>query len=189
MKLYVCTIGGLFQKFTLNILSDFTVYNRTKRMGAWLIIIRYCCGKQCELLLNRFLIRDTINLIYCHLPLSSIIDDKIRPPLLFKPRVGKKFRPPHLVSQPPHLKKNFDPPTSFWTIRTLREVLAVIFLYLGTRRSERSAERSVREERADSGLDISSHLGARPCWDLATRSRTLYLTRARIGSQCKSLIM
>src|SRR6218665_2724551 len=113
MKLYVCTIGGLFQKFTLNILSDFTVYNRTKRMGAWLIIIRYCCGKQCELLLNRFLIRDTINLIYCHLPLSSIIDDKIRPPLLFKPRVGKKFRPPHLVSQPPHLKKNFDPPPPF----------------------------------------------------------------------------
>src|SRR6218665_393062 len=61
----------------------------------------------------------------------------------------------------------------------------------GTRRSQRSAERSGREERADSGLDMSSHryLGARPCWDLATRSRTLYLTRARIGSQCNSLIM
>src|SRR6218665_381363 len=81
-------------------------------MGAWLIIIRYCCGKQCELLLNRFLIRDTINLIYCHLPLSSIIDAKIRPPLLFKPRVGKIFRPP-TSSLNPHLKKNFDPPPPF----------------------------------------------------------------------------
>jgi len=61
----------------------------------------------------------------------------------------------------------------------------------GTRRSQRSAERSRWEERADSGLDMSSHryLSARPCWDLATRSRTLYLTRARIGSQCNSLIM
>src|SRR6218665_3250451 len=61
----------------------------------------------------------------------------------------------------------------------------------GTRRSQRSAERSGREERADSGLDMSSHryLGAKPCWDLATRSRILYLTRARIGNQCNSLIM
>src|SRR6218665_461236 len=61
----------------------------------------------------------------------------------------------------------------------------------GTRRSQRSAERSGREERADSGLDMSSHryLGARPFWDLATRSRTLYLTQARIESQCTSLIM
>jgi len=61
----------------------------------------------------------------------------------------------------------------------------------GTRRSLRSAERSGREERADSGLDMSSHryFGARPCWDLATRSRTLYLTRVNIGSQCRSLIM
>src|SRR6218665_4384 len=60
----------------------------------------------------------------------------------------------------------------------------------GTRRSQRS-EYSRREGRADSGLDMSSHgyLGARPCWDLATRSRTLYLTRQYIGSQCKSLIM
>src|SRR6218665_469211 len=61
----------------------------------------------------------------------------------------------------------------------------------GIRRSQRSAERSGREERADGGLDMSSYryFGARPCWDLATRSRTLYLTRAKIGSQCSSLIM
>ena len=62
----------------------------------------------------------------------------------------------------------------------------------GIRRSQRSAERRGREERADGGLDImSSHIyfGARPCWDLSTRSRILYLTRAKIGSQCSSLIM
>src|SRR6218665_891641 len=61
----------------------------------------------------------------------------------------------------------------------------------GTRRSQRSAQCSGREEQADSGLDMSSHryLCVRPCWDLATRSMTLYLTRARIGSQCNSLIM
>src|SRR6218665_379316 len=61
----------------------------------------------------------------------------------------------------------------------------------GIRRSQRSAERSGREERADGGLDMSSHryFGARLCWDLATRSRALYLTRAKIGSQCSSLIM
>ena len=45
----------------------------------------------------------------------------------------------------------------------------------GIRRSQRSAERSGPEERADGGLDMSSHryFGARPCWALATRSRTL----------------
>src|SRR6218665_1964719 len=61
----------------------------------------------------------------------------------------------------------------------------------GIIRSQRSAECSGREERADGGLDMSSHryFGARLCWDLATRSRTLYLTRAKIGSQCSSLIM
>src|SRR6218665_214825 len=61
----------------------------------------------------------------------------------------------------------------------------------GIRRSQRSAERSGREEQADCGLYMSSHryFGARPCCDLATRSRTLYLTRAKIGSQCSSLIM
>src|SRR6218665_2114352 len=59
----------------------------------------------------------------------------------------------------------------------------------GIRRSQRSAERSGRE--ADGGLHMSSHryFGARPCCDLATRSRTLYLSRAKIGSQCSSLIM
>ena len=38
------------------------------------------------------------------------------------------------------------------------------------RRSQRSAERSGREEREDGGLDMSSHryFGARPCWDLPT---------------------
>ena len=40
----------------------------------------------------------------------------------------------------------------------------------GIRRSQRSAERSGREEREDGGLDMISHryFGARPCWDLAT---------------------
>src|SRR6218665_3925178 len=62
----------------------------------------------------------------------------------------------------------------------------------GIRRSQRSAERSGREERADSGLTMSSQrsiLRSYPCWDLATRSRTLYLTRVKTGSQCSSLIM
>src|SRR6218665_3202989 len=78
-------------------------------MGTLIIIIRYCCGKQCELLVNRFLIRDLHHKLYlfCHLPLSYIIDDKIRLPPLFQPRVENKISSPHLVSQP-HLKK-FDP--------------------------------------------------------------------------------
>src|SRR6218665_2209835 len=61
----------------------------------------------------------------------------------------------------------------------------------GIKRSQLSAEHSGREERADGGLDMSSHryFRARPCWDLASRSRTLYLTWAKIGSQCSSLIM
>src|SRR6218665_1551443 len=55
----------------------------------------------------------------------------------------------------------------------------------GIRRSQRSAERSGREERADGGLDMNSHryFGARPCWDLTTISRTLPLIRGKIGSQ------
>src|SRR6218665_2130962 len=59
----------------------------------------------------------------------------------------------------------------------------------GIRRSQRSAERSGQEEWADGGLDMSSHryFGARPCWDLATRTRTLYITRAKIGRKCSSL--
>src|SRR6218665_832057 len=79
-------------------------------MGACLIIISECCGKQCELLLHRFLIKDLhhkLNLL-CHLPLSSIIHDKIRPPPLFQPCVKNKFR--HLFSRPP---------TSILTIRSL----------------------------------------------------------------------
>src|SRR6218665_2691047 len=45
----------------------------------------------------------------------------------------------------------------------------------GTRRSYRSSERDGREDRADSGLDMSlqKYFEARPCWDLATRSRCL----------------
>src|SRR6218665_3333272 len=87
----------------------------------------YCCGKQCELLLNRFLIRD----LHHKLDLLSFTSffynyDKIRPPPLFQPRVEKKIStPPHLVSQPPHLKKNFDSPTSFWTIRTLARAFRI----------------------------------------------------------------
>jgi len=44
----------------------------------------------------------------------------------------------------------------------------------GTRWSQRSTEHSGQVQRADSGLNMSSHryLGARPCWDLATRSKT-----------------
>src|SRR6218665_171339 len=74
------------------------------------LIIRYCCGKQCELLLNRFLIRD----LHHKLDLLSFTSffynyDKIRPPPLFQPRVEKNFDPPPRLSTP-HLKKNFDPP-------------------------------------------------------------------------------
>jgi len=59
------------------------------------------------------------------------------------------------------------------------------------RRSQRSAERSGRDELADGGLDMSSHryFGDKPFLDLATRSRTLYITQTKIGSQCSSLIM
>src|SRR6218665_3856503 len=61
----------------------------------------------------------------------------------------------------------------------------------GIRRLQRSAERSGREEWAEVGLDMSSHryFGVRSCWDLATRCKTLYLIRAKIGNQCSSLIM
>src|SRR6218665_1304482 len=74
-----------------------------------MLIIRYCCGKQCELLLNRFLIRD----LHHKLDLLSFTsffynDDKIRPPPLFQPRV-EKISTPQLVSQPPP-KEKFRPP-------------------------------------------------------------------------------
>src|SRR6218665_2573764 len=82
-------------------------------MGARLI--RYCCGKQ----LNRFLIRDLHHKLdlLCNLLLSSIIDDKIRPPPSFSlpPPQQNSSLPP-----PPPSKEKFRPPTSFWTIRTLR---------------------------------------------------------------------
>src|SRR6218665_597732 len=91
-----------------------------------LIIIRDCCGKHCELLLNRFLIKDLhhiLNLLR-HLPFSSIIDDKIRPPpTYFSTPCVKKFRPPYLFSRPPHLQKNLGPPTSILTIRSLNNTL------------------------------------------------------------------
>src|SRR6218665_4210618 len=110
----MCELSGVYSKSPLSILSDFTLYNRTKRMEAGLIIIRYCCGKKCELFLNRCLIRDLhhkLNLL-CHLPLSSIIDDKIRSPPLVQPRVGKKFDPTPLLSTPPPTK-NLDPHLHF----------------------------------------------------------------------------
>jgi len=47
--------------------------------------------------------------LLCHLPLSSIIDDTIRPPPLFQPRVGKKFDPPTSSLNPPP-KEKFRPP-------------------------------------------------------------------------------
>src|SRR6218665_2912879 len=68
-----------------------------------LIIIRLYCGKQCELLLNRFLIKDihhVLNLLR-HLPLSSIIDDKNSIPSFFSTPCGKKFRPPPSSLDPP----------------------------------------------------------------------------------------
>jgi len=69
--------------------------------------------------LNRFLIKDLchkLNLLY-HLPLPSIIDDKILSPPLFQPRVEKFFRPP-TSSLNPHLQ-NISTPTSILTIRSL----------------------------------------------------------------------
>src|SRR6218665_2222931 len=82
--------------------------------SAWTIIIcRYCCGKQCELLLNRFLIKDLHHkfTLLCHLPLSSVIDDKIRLPPLFQPCVEIVFRPPPLLSTPTYKKSR--PPLHF----------------------------------------------------------------------------
>src|SRR6218665_1079575 len=83
-------------------------------MGAGLIIIRYCCGKQCELLLNRFLIKTyTINSIYHVIYLFLLyLMTKFNPPPLFQPRVEKQFRPQTLLSTP-HLQKNLDPTLHF----------------------------------------------------------------------------
>jgi len=97
-------------------------------MGARLIIIRYCCGKQCARApLNRFLIRDLHHKLHllCHLPLSSVIDDKIRPPTSFSTPCRKKnFDPPPRLSTPSP-KEKFRPPTSFWTIRTLARAFRI----------------------------------------------------------------
>src|SRR6218665_3161018 len=60
----------------------------------------------------------------------------------------------------------------------------------GTRSSQRSASCTGREERADSGLDIlysQRYFSARP--SLATIRRTVCVTWAEIGSQCRSLTM
>src|SRR6218665_168276 len=89
---------------------------------ALLIIIRYCCGKQFELLLNRFLIKDLhhkLNLL-CHLPLFSIFDDKIQSPTSFSTPCRKKFRPP-ISSLDPSTYKKSRPPTSTLTIRSLHK--------------------------------------------------------------------
>src|SRR6218665_2622054 len=97
----------------------------TKGMRARLIIFRYCCGKQCELPLNRFLIKDLhhkLNLLY-HYPLSSIIDDKIRPPPLFQPRVKKKSTPTSSFDPPTYKKSR--PPTSILTIRSLTVTVCI----------------------------------------------------------------
>src|SRR6218665_2089144 len=97
-----------------------------------LIIIKYCCGKHCKPLLNRFLIKDLhhiLNLLR-HLPLSSIIGDKIRPPTSFSTPCGKKFRPAYLFSRPPTYKKS-RLPTSILTIRSLpSDSLSTIIIWL-----------------------------------------------------------
>src|SRR6218665_352294 len=55
-----------------------------------------------------------------HIPLYSISDDKIRPPLLFNPPL-KKTSDPHLFSQPPTYKK-ISIPTSILRIRSLATI-------------------------------------------------------------------
>ena len=85
-------------------------------MRTWLIIIRYCCGKQCELLLNWFLIKELhhrLNLL-CHLPLSSIIDNKIQLPNSFSTLCRKTKFDPSTSSFNPHLQKISTPPPPFW---------------------------------------------------------------------------
>ena len=85
-------------------------------MPTLLIIIRDSCGKHCELLLNRFLIKDLhhiLNLLR-HLPLSSIIDDKIGPPpTSFSTPCEKRFRPPTSSLDPPIYKKSRPPHLHF----------------------------------------------------------------------------
>src|SRR6218665_2034297 len=83
-------------------------------------IITYCCGKQCER--NSFeqisnkRLNDRLNLL-CHVPLSSIIDDKIQLPTSFSTPCRKCLRP--LTSSfNPTPTTNLDP-TSILTIRSL----------------------------------------------------------------------
>src|SRR6218665_2875122 len=54
---------------------------------------------------------EPLNLLH-HLPFSSIIDDKIRPPTSFSSLCGKKIRPP-TSSLDPTTYKNLDPPPPF----------------------------------------------------------------------------
>src|SRR6218665_981317 len=70
--------------------------------------------KQRELLLNRFLIKDLnhkLNLL-CHLPFSSIIDEKIRPPTSFSTHPPKKISTLTSSHNPPPTK-NLDPHLDF----------------------------------------------------------------------------
>src|SRR6218665_1049403 len=88
---------------------NYLYYNNTPTL---LIIIRYSCGKQCELLLNRFPIKDLhhiLNLLR-HLPLFSIFDDKIRPPTSSSTPRGEKMSTPTSSLDPPPTKKSRPPP-------------------------------------------------------------------------------
>ena len=79
--------------------------------------------------MNRFLIKYLFHKLnfLCHLPLSSIIDDKIGPPPLFNPVSEKIFDPPPLLSTPLHLQ-NITTPTSILTIRSLLYSLCYFIL-------------------------------------------------------------
>src|SRR6218665_662753 len=92
------------------------------------MIIRYCCGTQCEVLLNRFLIKDLnhkLNLL-CHLPLSSIIDEKIRPLTSFSTHPPKKFQPSPLLTTPP--TKNLDPHLHFDNSITVYNIYYILLV-------------------------------------------------------------
>src|SRR6218665_1360210 len=94
-----------------------------------------CCGKQCEVLLNRFLIKDLnhkLNLL-CHLPLSSIIDEKIRPPTSFSTHPPKKISTLTSSHNPPPTKNlaggSYDPPPDPLVVRVfLPSAIAVLRL-------------------------------------------------------------
>src|SRR6218665_2202614 len=93
------------------------------------IIIRYCCGKQCELLLNRFLIKDLnhkLNLL-CHLPLSSIIDEKIRLPTSFSTPPPIKISTLTSSHTPPPTK-NLDPHLHFDNSITVYNIYYILLV-------------------------------------------------------------